>query len=47
MVEAALSYAAPPGRKSKRYWVADPYLRFWLRFVGPNIRRSIAVAATS
>jgi len=37
VVHAALPYAAPPGRKSKRYSVADPYLRFWLRFVGPNI----------
>jgi hypothetical protein len=37
VVRAALPYAAPPGRKSKRYAVADPYLRFWLRFVRPNI----------
>jgi AAA+ ATPase superfamily predicted ATPase len=47
VVHAALPYAAPPGRKSKRYSVADPYLRFWLRFVGPNIRRSIAVVPIS
>jgi uncharacterized protein len=37
IVHASLPYAAPPGRKSKRYVVADPYLRFWLRFVGPGI----------
>ncbi|HTU77330.1 MAG TPA: DUF234 domain-containing protein [Solirubrobacteraceae bacterium] len=37
IVDQELPYAAPPGRKSKRYTVADPYLRFWLRFVGPNI----------
>jgi hypothetical protein len=37
MVESALPYAAPPGLKSRRYVVADPYLRFWLRFVGPRI----------
>jgi AAA+ ATPase superfamily predicted ATPase len=37
MVESALPYAAPPGLKSRRYMVADPYLRFWLRFVGPRI----------
>ncbi|HEY5342153.1 MAG TPA: ATP-binding protein [Solirubrobacteraceae bacterium] len=37
MVESALPYAAPPGSKSRRYVVADPYLRFWLRFVGPRI----------
>lgn len=32
-----LPYAVPPGRKNKRYYVSDPYLRFWLRFVGPNL----------
>jgi uncharacterized protein len=37
MVQADLPYAAPPGRKSKRYLVADPYLRFWLRFIGPSV----------
>lgn len=37
IVAQAVPYAAPPGRKSKRYSVADPYLRFWLRFVGPSI----------
>jgi uncharacterized protein len=36
LVEARLPYAAPPGRKNKRYVVVDPYLRFWLRFVAPG-----------
>lgn len=37
MVESALPYAAPPGLKSRRYVVSDPYLRFWLRFIGPGV----------
>ncbi|HSZ69024.1 MAG TPA: ATP-binding protein [Solirubrobacteraceae bacterium] len=37
MVESALPYAAPPGLKSRRYMISDPYLRFWLRFIGPGI----------
>jgi AAA+ ATPase superfamily predicted ATPase len=37
VVASALPYAAPPGLKSRRYLVADPYLRFWLRFIGPHI----------
>ncbi len=37
IIEAQLPYAAPPGRKSKRYLVADPYLRFWLRFIAPAV----------
>lgn len=37
ILSAALPYAAPPGRKSKRYAVADPYLRFWLRFLAQGI----------
>lgn len=37
VVAEDLPYAAPPGRKNKRYYVSDPYLRFWLRFVGPNL----------
>lgn len=37
VVSEGLPYAAPPGRKNKRYAVQDPYLRFWLRFVGPNL----------
>jgi AAA+ ATPase superfamily predicted ATPase len=30
-------YAAPPGRTAAKYTVIDPYLRFWLRFVGPHM----------
>lgn len=26
-----------PGAKDKRYRVADPYLRFWLQFLGPHM----------
>ncbi len=37
IVDVRLPYAAPPGRKNKRYVVADPYLRFWLRFVSPGV----------
>lgn len=37
LVHGGLPFAAPPGRKHRRYTVIDPYLRFWLRFVGPNI----------
>jgi hypothetical protein len=50
MVEQSLPYAAPPGKKNKRYTIADPYLRFWLRFIGPHIeeidrgRSDLAVA---
>ncbi len=37
IIHARLPYAAPPGRKNKRYAIADPYLRFWLRFIGPAV----------
>lgn len=37
VVESALPYAAPPGQKNRRYFVADPYLRFWLRYIGPHL----------
>lgn len=29
--------AVPPGKTAANYTVVDPYLRFWLRFVGPHI----------
>jgi AAA+ ATPase superfamily predicted ATPase len=29
--------SVPAPKKSKRYSIADPHLRFWLRFVGPGI----------
>lgn len=35
LVERRVPYAVPPGKKLARYAVIDPYLRFWLRFVGP------------
>jgi uncharacterized protein len=37
LVAKDLPYAAPPGRTAAKYTVADPYLRFWLRFVGPHM----------
>ncbi len=37
LVIKELPYAVPPGRTAARYTVVDPYLRFWLRFVGPHM----------
>lgn len=37
IVEQSRPYAAPPGSKNTRYTVKDPYMRFWLRFIGPNV----------
>lgn len=37
LVGRELPYAVPPGKKAPRYVVTDPYLRFWLRFVGPHL----------
>lgn len=37
LVAKDLPYAVPPGKKAAKYTVADPYLRFWLRFVGPHM----------
>ncbi len=37
LVAKDLPYAVPAGRKAAKYTVADPYLRFWLRFVGPHL----------
>jgi len=37
LIAKSLPYAVPPGRKAARYTVVDPYLRFWLRFVGPHL----------
>ncbi len=36
MVERRVPYAVPLGKGLARYTVVDPYLRFWLRFVGPH-----------
>ncbi len=37
MVEKRLPYAVPLRSKFARYTVIDPYLRFWLRFIGPYL----------
>jgi uncharacterized protein len=37
IVAEASPCAVPAPRKSKRYSIADPHLRFWLRFVAPSI----------
>lgn len=34
IVTAALPLSTKPS-KDRRYWISDPYLRFWLRFLGP------------
>lgn len=36
IVAAVRPLSAKPSRET-RYFVADPYLRFWLRFIGPNM----------
>ena len=36
LVEARLPLSTPPS-KDTRYYVADPHLRFWLSFIGPNM----------
>jgi uncharacterized protein len=38
VVSADRPLSAKPS-KDTRYVVADPYLRFWLRFIGPNMER--------
>jgi len=37
LVTRELPYAVPMGKKAPKYIVTDPYLRFWLRFVGPHM----------
>lgn len=37
VIDRVTPYSAKPAPKTRRYRVADPYLRFWLRFVGPHI----------
>ncbi|MDX8153437.1 ATP-binding protein [Patulibacter brassicae] len=37
LVERRSPLAVPPPGKSAKYVVADPYLRFWLRFVRPHL----------
>lgn len=36
MVERRTPYAVPAGTKFARFTIIDPYLRFWLRFIGPH-----------
>lgn len=36
MVQRRTPYAVPAGTKFARYTIVDPYLRFWLRFIGPH-----------
>lgn len=35
VVDRLTPYSVRPSPKNRQYVVADPYLRFWLRFVGP------------
>lgn len=35
VVDRLTPYSTKPSPKNRHYVVADPYLRFWLRFVGP------------
>ncbi|HEX7291877.1 MAG TPA: DUF234 domain-containing protein [Conexibacter sp.] len=35
VVDRLNPYSTKPSPKNRQYVVADPYLRFWLRFVGP------------
>jgi AAA+ ATPase superfamily predicted ATPase len=37
VIDKGLPYSAQPRPKLSRYHVADPYLRFWLRFIRANI----------
>lgn len=35
VVDRLTPYSAKPSPRNRQYLVSDPYLRFWLRFVGP------------
>lgn len=37
LVARELPYAVPPSRTPAIYTICDPYIRFWLRFVGPHL----------
>ena len=37
VIRKTLPYSATPRPKLSRYHIADPYLRFWLRFIRPNL----------
>jgi AAA+ ATPase superfamily predicted ATPase len=37
VVERVVPYSTVTSPKTREYLIADPYMRFWLSFVGPNI----------
>jgi AAA+ ATPase superfamily predicted ATPase len=37
VIRKALPYSTTPRPKLSRYYIVDPYLRFWLRFIRPNL----------
>jgi AAA+ ATPase superfamily predicted ATPase len=37
VIERQLPYSSRPGSKLARWAIVDPYMRFWLRFVEPNV----------
>ncbi len=37
VIRRSVPYSSRPNPRSRRYVVADAYLRFWLRFVNPNL----------
>ena len=37
VIDKALPYSAQPRPKLSRYYISDPYLRFWLRFIRGSI----------
>jgi AAA+ ATPase superfamily predicted ATPase len=37
VIDKTLPYSAEPRPKLSRYYVSDPYLRFWLRFIRANV----------
>lgn len=37
VVTKVVPYSTEPSRRRSRYQVADPYLRFWVRHVGPSL----------
>ncbi len=39
LVERETPAWAPPNSKLRRYRVRDPYLRFWFRYIGPELER--------
>lgn len=37
VIERSMPYSATASPKNSQYEIADPYMRFWQQFVGPNI----------